>query len=99
MEEMEGMEQQNKDRGLQLGVKFAEVLWCLNDHLVSIEEELVASWEAMMEELRLLHHLLVHNLHQINQTLEGRRDKGEGESEVEESGEVEELEEQMEGVE
>ena len=35
------MERQwNEDRGLQLGAEIAEALWCLNDHLVLVKEEL-----------------------------------------------------------
>ena len=62
--------------------------------------------EAVVEELRLLHWLLIWNLGQIDLSLGGRRgQEEEGESEVEGSGEnegsggMEELEERMEEVE
>ena len=52
-----------------------------------------------MEESRLFHHLLVHNLWQIKMMLEGQRGQEEGESEVGGSGEAEDSEEQAEEVE
>ena len=52
-----------------------------------------------MEELRLLHWLLVNNLWWIDMLLVGRRGQEVGESGVEGSGEIEELEEQAEGAE
>ena len=56
--------------------------------------------EAAAEELRLLCHVLVYNLRWIKMSLEGRRGQEEvGESEIEGSGEVEELEEWAEEVE
>ena len=94
MQEAGGVERwQNENRGLQLGAKVVEVLWHLNNCLVLVEEELAVSWEAAMENVWLLHHLLVHNLWKIKMTLEGQRGQEEGESEVGGSGEVEELEE------
>ena len=56
------------------------------------------SCKAVTEELRLLCCLLVHNLWWIDMSLGGRREQEVGESEVEGSGEVEELEEQVEGT-
>ena len=49
-----------------------------------------------MEESRLLCHVLVHNLRQIEMAFEGWRGQEEGESEVEGAEVVEELERQVE---
>ena len=46
---------QKEDSRLQLGAKITEALWRLNDQLASIQDELVASQEAVAEELRFLH--------------------------------------------
>ena len=55
LEEMERGQKENS--GLQLGAEIAEALWCLNNQLASIEDELEVSWEAMAES-RLLCWLL-----------------------------------------
>ena len=71
-EEMErGERRWKEDSGLLLGAKVARVIWQLSDCLSSVTEELVVSQEAMVEELRLLHRVLVHNLRRIEMAFEG----------------------------
>ena len=96
-EETERVERSRKeDSGLLLGAKVARAIWQLSEHLSSVVEELVASREAVAEELRLLHRVLVCNLTRIKVDFEGwRSQEEEGESEVE-GAEVEESERQAE---
>ena len=97
-EEMERAERsQKEDSGLQLGAEVARVIWQLSNHLPSVAEELAASQEAVVEESRLLCHVLVHNLRWIEMAFEGQRgQEEEGESEVEGAEVVEESEGQVE---
>ena len=62
-----------EDSGLQLGAEVARVIWQLSKCLSSVAEELVVSQEALVEELRLLHRVLVHNLRRIEMAFEGWR--------------------------
>ena len=81
-----------------MGSQIVEALWALNSCLGTIEGELVASQEAMLDSAWLLHWSMVHNLHQIEMTLVVQRDWSwdEGEPEVGGSGGAEELEGQVE---
>ena len=78
-----------------MGSQIVETLWALNSCLGTIEGELVASWEAMLESTQLLHWSVVYNIEMI---LAVWRDwsQDEGEPEVGGSGEAEELEGQVE---
>ena len=72
MEEMERAERsQKEDSGLQLGDEVARAIWQLSNCLSSVTEELAASREAVVEDLRLLCCILVHNLRQIEMAFEG----------------------------
>ena len=72
VEESERAERSWKeDSGLLLGAKVARAIWQLGDCLSSVAEELAVRWEAMAEESRLLHHVLVCNLRQIEMAFEG----------------------------
>ena len=83
-----------------VGDRIREAFWAIGGQLEAIEWELTTHWEAVVEKSRLLHHVLVYNLRQIEMTFEGRRgQEEEGESEVEGSGAVEESEERAKGVE
>ena len=74
VEEMERVERsQKEDSGLQLGAEVARAIWKLNDCLSSVAEELAVSWEATVEESRLLCCVLVHNLRWIEMAFEGQR--------------------------
>lgn len=88
------MSREGEEKMLRVMGDMAEALWHLNDCLVNIEEELVATREAMVEDLRLLHCVLVNNLQWTDLMLEGCRGCGEVESEG-----VEEMEARVEGVE
>ena len=90
---------QNKGRVPDLGTQIIEALGAIGALLSIIEGEMAACWEAMAEELRLLHCLLVHNLCQIEMTLECQGGQEEGELEVGGSGEAEESEEWAEEAE
>ena len=97
-EEMErGERRWKEDSGLLLGAKVARVIWQLSECLSSVTEELVVSQEAMVEESRLLCHVLVRNLRWIEMAFEGwGSQEEEGESEVEGAEVVEESERQSE---
>ena len=86
-----------EDSRLLLGAEVSRAIWQLGDHLASVAEELAASWESAAEESRLLHHVLVCNLRQIEMAFEGQggRDE-EGKSEVEGARAVEESGSQVE---
>ena len=72
-EEMERAERsQKEDSGLLLGAEVARVIWQLSECISSVAEELVVSREAAVEELRLLCHVLVHNLRWIEMAFEGQ---------------------------
>ena len=74
VEETERAERSWKeDSGLQLRAKVARVIWQLRDQLSSVMEKLAVSQEAAVEELRLLHRVLVHDLMQIEMAFEGQR--------------------------
>ena len=63
VEETERVERhQKEDSRLLLGAEITEVIWHLNDHLISIKNKLAASQEAAAEESMLLHRLLTQNL-------------------------------------
>ena len=85
-----------EDSGLLLGAEVARAIWQRSEHLSSVVEELAASQEAMVEELRLLCQVLVCNLRWIKMAFEGRGSREEeGKSEVEGAEAVEELERQV----
>ena len=96
---LERMEQRQMEvEDPQVGSQVIEALWALNACPGEIQAELVASQEAMSESVRLLHHSIIYNLHQIEMTLAVRRDRSweEREPEVEGLEEAEELGEQAE---
>ena len=73
-EEMEAQAEEmerrwKEDSRLQLGAEVVRVIWQLSDCLASIMDELVGSWEVMVEESRLLCQLLICNLRCIDLTL------------------------------
>ena len=76
VEETERAERsQKEDSGLLLGAEVARAIWQLGDCLSSVAEELAGSWEAMAEESRLLHRVLVCNLRCIEIAFEGWRSR------------------------
>ena len=76
----------------QMGSHVVEALWALNAFLREIQAEMVASREAALESMQLLHRSMTYNLRQIEMTLAVWRDwsREEGEPEVKGSGEAEE---------